>query len=185
MSASARKSSPVHDQLAEVKWKVPSVPPDTSSVDDAWSQEPRPRRSYIALRQSPGESLPAPRPALLPLPPSVRAAVSARPVLPVTTELAYDLWQGPTAWLVLVDLPGVDAEQVSLSLGSRALYLEVNVPGDAPRAGVASGRHSLCIELPTGSWSDELDASLGQGVLRVRIPVGSLGPRQVSIRSSD
>lgn len=189
MAESARKSSPVHARLAEVKWRPPSCPPDTSGVDDDWSDvvAPRsPRQSFIGLKTP--RSLPVPRRAVLPSPPSVapaRAMTSLVPPAPSTNELAYDVWHGPTAILVLVDLPGVDAEHVSLTLGSHALYLELHVPSEVQRPGIATGRYSLTVELPSGLAADAIDASLAQGLLRVRITTGGVGPRRVAIRSAE
>lgn len=184
MAESARKSAPVHPQLAEVRWRLPSTPPDTSGVDGDWSDEAPPRHSFIALKSARQASLPVPRPALRPAAP-VRAVRSALPPAPLSTELAYDVWEGPTAMLVLVDLPGVDADELSLTLGSHTLYLEVQAPSDAQRPGIASERHSLCVELPSGLAAEAIDASLAQGVLRVRITTGGVGPRRVAIRSAE
>jgi len=179
MAESARKSAPIHAQLAEVRWRLPSIPPDTSGVDDAWVDDAAPRQSFVSLK-----SLPTPRPGRREAD-SVRPVPRITPKAPTCSELLYDVWEGPTAWLVLVDLPGVDEDRVSLSLGSHALYLEVEVPAGEPRPGVASGHYSLSVDVPSGLAADAIDASLAHGLLRVRITTGGLRPRRVPIRSAD
>lgn len=174
MAQSARKSSPIHDHLASVKWLVPSAEPDTSELDDKWSEEPAPRYSFIALASPRSERSPA------------SSAHSPRSTLRAT-ELAYDVWDSPRALLVLVDLPGVDSEQLSLSLGGHALFLEVAAPAatSTDRPGIASGRHELCVEMPDGLRPDAIDASLSQGVLRVHISKQHAGTRRIPIVATD
>lgn len=184
MSEAARKSSPVHPQLAEVRWRLPSVPPDTSDLDADWSDEHAPRQSFISLKNARAKALPRlhapPPPQALP---RACAPPSLRPSAGLAAEIVYDVWDGPRAMLVLMDLPGVAAEELSLTLGSHALFLEVNVPALAQRPGIASGQHRLSVELPEGLDAEALDASLSNGVLRVRISKAEAGPRRVPITS--
>jgi len=100
--------------------------------------------------------------------------------------LAYDVWESPHALLVLVDLPGVEAEQVSLSMGSQALYLEVNVPpSHEVRSGVAPGHYEVRVDAPAGAGPDAIDASLKNGLLRIRISKDGTGARRVAIVCDD
>ena len=190
MAESARKSNPVRPQLAAVQWRLPSSPPDTSDLDADWSDEHPPRQSFISLKEARAKVLPR-LPAPPPLrtlsrpsvPPSLRASLPPSAVL--AAEIVYDVWDGPRAMLILVDLPGVAPEEVSLTLGSHALFLEVTVPAIAQRPGIASGHHQLSVELPEGLDAEALDASLSNGVLRVRISKTEAGPRRVPIASLD
>jgi HSP20 family molecular chaperone IbpA len=180
MADSARKSSSVRPQLAAVKWLHPSSPPDTSDLDDDWSEETPPRHSFIALKAARAKALPLP-PGLArsSAPPMARPSLAPSSVL--AAEITYDVWDSPRAMLVLMDLPGVDAEQVKLSLGSHALYLELTVPQVAEHPGIAGGHHELSIQLPDGISPDALDASFSHGVLRIRISKAEAGPRHVVI----
>jgi len=188
MAESARKSSPVRPQLAAVHWRLPSSPPDTSDLDADWSDEHPPRQSFISLKEARAKVLPRlPEPPPLrtlsrpSAPPSLRASLPPSAVL--AAEIMYDVWDGPRAMLILVDLPGVAPEELSLTLGSHALFLEVTVPAIAQRPGIASGHHQLSVELPEGLDAEALDASLSNGVLRVRISKTEAGPRRVPIAS--
>lgn len=184
MAESARKSSAVRPQLASVRWRLPSSPPDTSALDADWSDEHAPRQSFIALKDARAKVLPR-----LPEPPPLRtlSRPGAPPSLPpsavLAAEIVHDVWDGPRAMLVLVDLPGVAPEELSLTLGSHALFLEVTVPAVAQRPGIAAGHHQLSVELPEGLHAEALDASLSNGVLRVRISKAEAGPRRVPIAS--
>lgn len=188
MPESARKSKPIRERLPEVKWRLPSSPPDTSDLDADWSDAAPPRASVIVLKQT--HPRPAPRLPELPhlrLRSSVpaRAPSSMPPAMAMTAELLHDVWDGPTAMLVLVELPGVEPEQLSLRLGSHALYLDVEVPIGISRPGLAPGHHELCVELPIGLAGDALDAALANGLLRVRISKAQAGPRRVPISSAE
>lgn len=188
MAESARKSKPIQARLPEVEWRLPSTPPDTSELDADWSDAAPPRASLIMLKQMHPRR--APR---LPEPPRLRprgsapprAPSSAPPVMAMTDELLHDVWDGPTAMLVLIELPGVEPEQLLLRLGSHALYLDVEVPIGISRPGLAPGHHELCVELPIGLAGDALDASLANGLLRVRISKAQAGPRRVPISSAE
>lgn len=138
-----------------VSRSLPSLPPDTSSLDDSWGEDV-PRHSFIALK---GASV---------------------------AQLAFDVWENAHAVLVLVDLPGVESEYVSLSMGSQALYLEVNVPfGDEAHPGIAPGHYEVRVDVPAGAGPDAIDASLKHGLLRIRVSKDGLGARRVAIVCDD
>jgi HSP20 family molecular chaperone IbpA len=141
-----------------------SLEPDTSQVDQSWSEEDAPRHSFIALK-----------------PARARDAQLA----PSAPQLVHDVWESPHALLVLVDLPGAGPEQISLSLGSHALFLEVTQPNDYEGVGLAAGRHELVIEAPDGLAPDAIDACLSNGLLRVRVSKEHAGARRLSIASRD
>ena len=150
-------SSPARPRLAAVEWAIPSTGPDTSAVDSSWFEDYGPRHSFIGFKGAPEAAQP----------------------------IAYDVWESPHALVVLVDLPGVEAQNLALSLGSQALYLEVSVPaGREASPGMATGRYELRVEAPLGSGPDAIDASLSNGLLRIRISKESTGARRVTITSS-
>jgi HSP20 family molecular chaperone IbpA len=138
-----------------------SFEPDTSALDDTWADH-EPRNSYISLKSA--RETPAPQE-------------------PAT--LAHDVWESAHALLVLVELPGVDPEHVSLSLGSHALYLEVTRPAQPDAYGVAPGHHHLVIEAPDGLAPDAIDASMANGLLRVRVSKEHAGERRLPIASTE
>ena len=172
LSVRQRDSSPGRARLSAVESLVPSAEPDTTDVDQSWAEEaePRPRHSYIALR------------------PEARVEREARrSVLPTAPHaLAHDVWESPHALVILVDVPGVEARHVSLSLGSQALHLDVAVPssGEA-RPGVPEGRYEARFEVPVGAGPDSIDAALRHGVLRIRISKENAGTRRVPIISDE
>jgi len=155
-------------------------------VDADWSDEHPPRQSFISRKDARAKVLPRlPEPPPLPTLARTSSPPSLRPSLPpsavLAAEVAYDVWDAPRAMLVLVDLPGVAPEELSLTLGSHALFLQLTVPAGVQRPGIASGHHQLSVELPEGLDAEALDASLSNGVLRVRISKAETGPRRVSI----
>jgi HSP20 family molecular chaperone IbpA len=95
------------------------------------------------------------------------------------------VWESPHAIVVLIDLPGVEADQVALSLGSQALHLDVALlSAHDARAGVAAGHYEVRLEAPLGSGPDAIDASLSNGLLRIRIAKENAGARRVAIATS-
>lgn len=165
-TARDRESRPSRPRLTAVKWSVPSLLPDTSEVDGSWAED-GPRQSFIALK---GEHPFDPNPE----PPPLAEAVSM--------PLAYDVWESAHAIVVLVDLPGIEADQVALSLGGQALHLDLTsaAEGEA-RPGVAAGHYEVRLEAVLASGPDAIDASLTNGLLRIRIAKESAGARRVAI----
>jgi HSP20 family molecular chaperone IbpA len=116
-------------------------------------------------------------------------ARESSPPLAASHQLAYDVCDSPHALVVLVDLPGVASEHVSLSLGSQALYLKVSVPTpapirDEPRAGVPAGEYEVRVEVPASAYltgPDTIDASLRNGLLRIRLSKSPGGARRIAI----
>ena len=97
-------------------------------------------------------------------------AVKAQPAV-ASHSLDYDVWDSPYALLVLVELPGVATEDVSLSLGSQALHLEISCPSET-RVGALAKTHEIRFEVPPSSGPDTIDASLRNGLLRIRVKKG-------------
>jgi HSP20 family molecular chaperone IbpA len=159
-------SRPSRPRLAAVKWSTPSSPPDTSEVDGSWAED-APRHSFIGLKRT------KPFDSTL----ESQAALAA-----ATSPLAYDVWESPHAVVVLVDLPGVDAEQLALSLGSQALHLDVTLPvAEEGRQGVLAGHYEVRLEAPLSLGPDAIDASLSNGLLRIRIAKQGAFARRVAI----
>ncbi len=153
-------------RLAAVDWSVPSAEPDTTELDESWF-EVAPRHSFIALKGTFGHEL------------GVR---SSEAVTPSSVPLAYDLWESAHALIVLIDLPGVCAEHVALSLGSQALHLDVSaVAGHESWGCVASGHHEVPLEAQLAAGPESIDASLKNGLLRIRIAKEGAGTRRVAI----
>ncbi len=163
LTARHRESSPGRARLSAVKWPIPSTEPDTSAVDGSWLDEVRPRHSFIAYK-----------------PDVARAGAVSVP----TPGLAHDVWESAHALLVLIDLPGVEAQHIALSLGSQALHLEVSVPADESRPGAPIGKYGVRLELPPGAGPDSIDAALRHGVLRIHIAKEGSGLRRVPISSA-
>ena len=176
LSVRQRDENSARPRLAAVRSHVPSAEPDTSDVDQQWSEddeaaphEYRPRHSYIAFKAA------------------VDPQDATRSVVPsAASALLFDVWESPHALLVLVDLPGVEARHLSLSLGSQALHLEVTVPSSGePRLGVRAGQYEVRFEVPAGAGPDSIDAALRHGVLRIRISKEHAGARRVAIVAYD
>jgi HSP20 family protein len=100
-----------------------------------------------------------------------------------------DIFEDAEGITLLADMPGVDREHLNLEVANDALTVEGEVKIDMPQdmealyADVRSTRYrrsfSLSGELETG----EIDATLKDGVLRVRIPKrAEARPRKIKVR---
>jgi HSP20 family molecular chaperone IbpA len=166
-----RRVSPARPRLAAVEWPVPSTEPDTSEVDDSWFADGA-RHSFIAYTGTRYASTPVSRSGVAPI--------------GAAHELAYDVCDSPHALVVLVDLPGVEAEHLSLTLGSLALFLNVSVPASRePRLGVPAGQYEVRVDAPASLGPDAIDASLRNGLLRIRLSKSPNGARRVGIVADD
>jgi len=88
-----------------------------------------------------------------------------------------DLYETPQAFIVEIDLPGVNAEDVSVDVqdeelvlhGSRSLE-RTETDGQFIAMERSSGRFTRRIRLPRSVDAAHIDANFSQGVLRVIIP---------------
>ncbi|HET9934651.1 MAG TPA: Hsp20 family protein [Polyangiaceae bacterium] len=158
-----------------------SVAPDTSQVDDSWYPD-APRYSMILDARARATNAPPTARAATLLPRPVNSLSTPPP--PTTEkprELAFDVYESPHAWLILVDAPGVDPDWISLSLGSRALHLEASVPTWTKQAGLKPGRYEMTVEVPAWVEADAIDAAVENGLMRIRIAATKSGPRTIAI----
>lgn len=93
----------------------------------------------------------------------------------LSTDVFFDLLESDEAYLLVVDVPGVTAETVDLSVIDRQLVLEADRDGSVPDEyeSVEQNRSDrLAVELPLpGDASDDaILASVERGVLEVRLP---------------
>lgn len=108
------------------------------------------------------------------------------------TAMSMDAVREGDAFVVELDLPGVDSESIDLDVEQNVLNIT------AERRTTASGDDSdvLIAERPSGTFSrqlflgetldaDRIEASYEAGVLRLRIPVAEkVKPRKIEIRAA-
>jgi HSP20 family protein len=105
--------------------------------------------------------------------------------------MPFDAYQKDDSFLVLFDLPGVEADSIDLTVEKNVLT--VHATRTRPSA---EGVEMLVAERPQGTFSRQLflgdsldseriDAEYADGVLTLRIPVAdSAKPRKVSINAT-
>jgi HSP20 family molecular chaperone IbpA len=131
---------------------------DTSELDRGWPEEAVPRHSLIAERGIYGRSQSGTFPT------QAAAGVST------AHAIEYDVYEDARVLLVLLDVPGVDPAELSIHLSSVALHVSASTPEDPKRQSpVPAGKHEVVIEIPRGIEPDSVDASLRNGLLRLRI----------------
>lgn len=175
-------------------------PADTSDVDATWPDE-SPRHSFIAERGAAPESADAaPRPAETPRPPVKvhRNSVAAAPptdessIIRVASEpepaLAppMDTYEDERALLVFIDLPGVAPEALVVELSNVALHVRGTMAEDPRRQlPISPGRREIVIGVPRGTEAEAVDASLRNGLLRIRVDKTGATTRHVEIAHTD
>jgi HSP20 family molecular chaperone IbpA len=144
---------------------------DTAEVDAAWPED-APRHSLVARRGIYGR---------------VESGTSERTMdasAPRTVE--YDVYEDARVLLVLIDMPGVAPETLAIHLSNVALHVSASTPDDPKRqCPLQAGRHELVIDVPRGTEAEAVDASLRNGVLRVRIAKPDAAARRVDIVGSE
>jgi len=110
---------------------------------------------------------------------------AARPAV-----MPMDAWREGDAFIVEFDLPGVNADSVSLDVERNVLTVH------AERPGLRQDREMVSAERPRGVFSrqlflgdtldtDQIQASYQDGVLRLSIPVAEKAkPRRIAITNS-
>jgi HSP20 family protein len=90
--------------------------------------------------------------------------------------LALDAWETPEALEVQVDLPGVEAKDVDVQVEAGQLVLKVSRPDEGRdgdrwlRRERGVGSFTRTLALPTDIDPEAVEAQLGEGVLRLRLP---------------
>ncbi|MGW7333926.1 Hsp20/alpha crystallin family protein [Streptomyces sp. NPDC054840] len=110
-----------------------------------------------------------------------------------SAAMAMDAFREGDAFVVELDLPGVDPESIDLDVDQNVLNIK------AERGTTASAQNSdvLIAERPSGAFSrqlflgetldaDRIEASYEAGVLRLSIPVAEQAkPRKIEIKAGD
>lgn len=107
--------------------------------------------------------------------------------------MPMDAFREGDAFVVELDLPGVDPESIDLDVERNVL----NVKAERRTSASGEGSDVLIAERPSGTFSrqlflgetldtDRIEASYDAGVLRLRIPVAEQAkPRKIEIKAAD
>jgi len=183
--------------------KEPSFHLDTADVDATWPGEV-PRHSFIAERAAPSEeSGSAPEearrlrppvsvghrngtPAGAPAPADDSAIIRMPELGAPALVPPMDTYEDERALLAFIELPGVAPESVVIELSNVALLIRGVVAEDPRRQlPLSSGRREIVIEVPRGTEAEAVDASLRNGLLRVRVDKTGATTRHVEIAHSE
>jgi HSP20 family protein len=106
--------------------------------------------------------------------------------------MAMDAYRNGDEFLVLFDLPGVEADSIELTVEKNVLTVHAE-----RRRSADEGVEMVVSERPQGTFSrqlflgesldtDRIDASYGDGVLTLRLPVAEKAkPRRVRVNSAE
>lgn len=86
-----------------------------------------------------------------------------------------DLWEGPDAYLLVIDLPGATAETVDLRVSGNQLRIEARRKKDIPpefqyRTESRSLFTDISSPIPLDATGTEASATIQRGVLTLRLP---------------
>jgi HSP20 family protein len=103
---------------------------------------------------------------------------------------AVDIFETPTEIMVLADMPGVNAEHLSIDLRDNVLTLsgEVDSP-EGPNETIVlrqyqTGRYFRQFTLSEAIDQEKVEANLNDGVLRLKLPkVAAAKPRKITVRT--
>ena len=103
--------------------------------------------------------------------------------------LALNIYEGADEVVVKAALPGVEPDDVQITVEDGRLAIRAKVPGDAGDEGgrwlrqeLWSGEYARSVLLPPGLEHDRAQASYDHGVLTLRIPKAeSARPKQIKI----
>jgi HSP20 family molecular chaperone IbpA len=184
----------VDDELDNESDRPTLVPPgptpprqvDDSDMDATWPGE-APRHSFIGERTEPREDSDVfetrarePRtPEDIPqrlddtaAVPRDESAIVRVPDWPDPSAVVppIDSYEDERALLVFVDMPGVAPESLAIELSNVALHVRGALPHDPKRQlPLPPGRRELVIDVPRGTEAEAVDASLRNGLLRIRV----------------
>lgn len=165
-NTAAELSESERPTLAPMLRPVSMPPADTTDVDSRWPEE-APRHSLIAERRAPS---------------SDESGARRIELEPTPRRPDVDVYEDARTLLVLIDVPGVAPESLSIELSNTALYVSARVAEDPRRQSpLAAGLLALSLDVPRGTDAEAVDASLRDGVLRIRIAKAADAVRRVEI----
>jgi HSP20 family molecular chaperone IbpA len=100
---------------------------------------------------------------------------------------AVDVYENPDELLLLVDVPGATNEGIDVQLDKGQLTILAKRNQDAPGA-LLTGEYRIrdylrVFSVPQGIDPAKIDAQLGGGVLRLRLPkADSVKPRRIEVK---
>jgi HSP20 family molecular chaperone IbpA len=100
---------------------------------------------------------------------------------------AVDVYENSDELLLLVDVPGATNEGIDVQLDKGQLTILAKRSEDAPGA-LLTGEYRTCdylrvFSVPQGIDPAKIDAQLGGGVLRLRLPkADSVKPRRIEVK---
>ena len=102
-----------------------------------------------------------------------------------------DIFEDAEGITLLSDMPGVDKERLNLQVDNDSLLIEGEARIEMPEgmealyADVRSTRYQRSFALSSELETNEIDASIKDGVLRVRIPKrAEVRPRKIEVRAT-
>jgi|JI71714B2RNA_FD_contig_51_1745796_length_1675_multi_8_in_0_out_0_2 HSP20 family protein len=117
-----------------------------------------------------------------PTPPSAAAAPAAERISQGRTfSPRVDIYEGPEDLLVIADLPGVSADQLSVRFEGDTLSIEGKVA--KLRDDIEAFSYARSFKVPRGIDAGHISADLKGGVLTLRLPRQSqVQARQINVR---
>ncbi len=122
------------------------------------------------------------------------APVAARPVFPAVRPVfpAVNVWQGADAVAITAELPGIEPDDVEISVKDDVLTLtgerkppQVDENAQWHRNERAFGNFSRAIRLPFTAIDDKVEARMTNGVLRIVVGrPDEEKPRKIAIKSA-
>ena len=109
-----------------------------------------------------------------------------------TFSPAVDVMEGADSYRVVCDLPGMDREDIEISISSNVLTLKGEKKA-APKQGsdqlyreeTSVGRFQRTLQLPLAVDADKANAVLRNGVLTIQLPKREdVKPRQIAVKAS-
>lgn len=121
-----------------------------------------------------------------PAAPRAETATTPTPDRPWASP-SMDVLEGPEGLLLVVDVPGVSRDTLSLTVERQALTLEGRWAqpdsGEAVRGGLTPTNYRRLVRLPEGLDLSAITARLDAGVLEIHLPVAAaLKPRSIQVQ---
>ncbi len=132
---------------------------------------------------------------LLPVSRMLNAALNGEldPWLEADTEGQWtpraDILEGETEYMIVMDLPGVNSDELELNLDKQTLWVTTKVEHDVPEGFKTLRRErpsrtafSRSFKLGTGIEQDKVEAKLEKGVLRILLSKSEQSlPRRIEV----
>lgn len=116
---------------------------------------------------------------------------TAWPTVEANYALPVDVYEMDEGYTVIANIPGVQQDNINITLNQNIVTINVDVPQFTPQEGQrallverSAGKYSRSLTLPRSVHSEAVEATYENGVLMLHLPIApEAQPKRITVKS--